>query len=294
MKKILIVGATGFIGINLTGYLIKKNYKLRVFIRDKDKFKLKNKKIEIFVGDLENKSDLNNVLENIDIAFYLAHSMSQTKNFEKLEKLCAENFADACSENHVKRIIYLGGIGNNKELSPHLKSRKIVGDILRKSSSKVTEFQASIIVGKDSSSFIIISKIVEKVRFIFWPYKINGLCQPIALKDVLYYLEACLHKKETEGKIFCIGGLTKLRYYELLKMYANEIGKKIIIIKIPFFPKKIISFFISKLTNQKFSLVSSIIESLKYDSVCINGDIKKIFPRKLLSYEEAVRNLNTN
>lgn len=292
MKKILIVGATGFMGINLTRYLIEKNYKIRVFIRNKDKFHLKNKKIEIFIGDLENKSDLDNALKNIDIAFYLAHSMSQTKNFEKLEKLGAKNFADACSKNKIKRIIYLGGISNNKELSPHLKSRKIVGDILRKSSSKVTEFQASIIVGKDSSPFIIISKIVEKVRFIFWPYEINSLCQPIALKDVLYYLEACLHKKETEGKIFCVGGSTKLKYCELLEIYAGEIGKKIIIIKIPFFPEKIISFFIARLTNQKFSLVNSLIESLKYDSVCINEDIKKIFPRKLLSYEEAIRNLN--
>jgi len=291
MKKILIAGANGFIGINLTRYLIKKNYKVRVFVRNKNKFQLKNKKIEIFIGTLEKKSDLNNALENIDTAFYLAHSMSQTKDFERLEKLCAKNFADACSENKVKRIIYLGGISNDKKLSPHLRSRKIVGDILRKSSSKVTELQASIIVGKHSPSFIIISKISEKIKFVPWPYKINSLCQPIALNDVLYYLEACLHKKETEGKIFCIGGPTKLKYYELLKVYANEIGKKMIIIKIPFFPKKIISFFISRLTNQKFSLVNSLIESIKYDSICINKDIKKIFPRKLLSYQEAIREL---
>ena len=135
MKRILLTGATGFVGKNLIVYLKKKGYKIRVFIRNKNKFHLKNKKIEIFVGDLENKSDLDNALKNIDIAFYLAHSMSQTKNFERLEKLCAKNFADACSKNKIKRIIYLGGINNNRELSPHLNSRKILGAILRKSSS---------------------------------------------------------------------------------------------------------------------------------------------------------------
>ena len=139
---------------------------------------------------------------------------------------------------------------------------------------------------------MIISKIAEKIKFVFWPYKINTFCQPIALEEVLYYLEACLHNKKTEGKIFCIGGATKLKYYELLEIYANQIGRKITIIKIPFFPKKIASFFIAKLTNQKFSLVSSLIESLKYDTLCYDESIKKIFPRKLLLYEESIKRLD--
>ena len=184
VKKILITGATGFVGSNLCKYLKKKGYKIRVFVRNKNKFKIDS--VEVFEGDLIKKEEIKNALKGIEIAYYLAHSMKDFKDFRKIEEICAKNFSLACSENKVKRIIYLGGIIDSKaKLSKHLESRKKIGDILRESNSNVTELRASIIIGKESDSFKIIKMLVDKISFILWPKWANSFCQPIALDDVL-------------------------------------------------------------------------------------------------------------
>ena len=288
MKKILVTGATGFVGKNLVPYLKKKGYKVRVFVRDKKRCKIKG--VDIFEGDLIRKEDALKALKNIDIAYFLVHGMSQTSKFEKLEKIYARNFSIACSKNNVKRIIYLGGIIDSQTLlSTHLQSRKVVGDILRKSKTKVTELRASIIIGKGSISFEIIKKIVEKFPLIFFSKDINSLCQPIALKDVLYYLEGCVRKRETIGKIFDIGGKDILEYKDLLLLYGEVIGKKIVILPLPFFSPKLYSYLISLIKRQPLNLVQALIEGLQSNTVCQENRILEILPKEPLSYKMAIK-----
>src|SRR3989344_4148554 len=273
VKKILITGATGFVGSNLCKYLKKKGYKIRVFVRNKNKFKIDS--VEVFEGDLIKKEEIKNALKGIEIAYYLTHSMKDFKDFRKIEEICAKNFSLACSENKVKRIIYLGGIIDSKaKLSKHLESRKKIGDILRESNSNVTELRASIIIGKESDSFKIIKILVDKISFILWPKWANSFCQPIALDDVLYYLDGCIRKTETKNKIYDIGGINKLRYKELLLLYAHEIKKNLVILDMFFIPKKFYSYGVHIITKQPLYLINSLLESLHNDTTCKDNEIR--------------------
>lgn len=289
MKLILVTGATGFIGKNLVNYLLKRNYKVRVLIRDKKKFQINNKNVEIYVGDITRIRDVTRALNGVYAAYYLVHSMSETLRFKEVEKLCAENFAQGCSENDVKRIIYLGGIIDfSRDMSTHLKSRGAVGDILRTSKSKVTELRASLIIGKGSASYKMIQLLVQKMPILILPKRSNTFCQPIALEDILYYLEGCLKKEETTGKTYEVGGTSALRYSDILKTYGNVIKKNIVIITVPFMSLTVLSFYVSVLTKQPFSLAMALMGSLKCKTVCQETSIRKVLPKRPLSYKEAI------
>lgn len=283
--KILITGATGFIGSNLVNVL-KKKYNVRVLVRRK----VGIKGVEIAYGDLNDRKAVVKALKEVDVAYYLVHSMSQTSKFIKMETEHAKNFVHACDANNVKRIIYLSGIIPKGRLSRHLKSRKRVGDMLRRSRAKVTEFRASIVVGRKGSSFVIIQKLVENMPVLIWPKQVkDSLNQPIALEDVLYYLTRSLEEKKTIGKTYDIGGRDVITFKDMLMIYSEEIGRKRRIIYIPFFFPRLYAYLASIITKQPRSLIQALIESLRYDVVCKENKIRKILPRKVLSYREAVK-----
>jgi uncharacterized protein YbjT (DUF2867 family) len=281
--RILVTGATGFIGGNLVKALRKK-HSVRALVRREAAIP----GVEVVIADLNDKKALVKALKGIEVAYYLVHSMSQTSKFEEMELASAKNFAKACDANNVKRIIYLSGIIPSGELSPHLRSRKRVGDELMKSSAKVTEFRASIIVGAKGSSFQIIQELVEKMPFIIWPFK-NTLNQPIALEDAQYYLVKSLEEKKTVDKTYDIGGPDIISFKDMLTIYAEEKGLRRRIIETKLYNAWLYSFLISLITQQPRKLIKALIESLKHDVVCKENKIRKILPRRLMTYREAVR-----
>ncbi len=302
-KKILVTGVSGFIGSNLLKTLIdKKNtsrypYQIRCITRNKkslDSLYVNEKDIEIVEGDLSKFDDCLKALEGIDIAYYLVHSMEgSTKNwkeFSEKEKSVAENFMRASTQCKVKRIIYLGGLIHVKDdkKSPHMLSRKIVGEILSKSKTTVTIFRAAVILGSGGSSFEMLRYLVDRLPVMICPKWVMTKCQPIFIDDVITYLVKSIEIDETAGKEYEIGGADILSYLEMMKIYAKTVGKSLLIITIPILTTKLSAYWVELITPVKASLARPLVESLEYESVVEDHSIGKIIPLKLKSFKESI------
>ena len=234
--RILVTGATGYIGSQLVQRLSQMPFQIRCLARDPDRLKdIKNTSIEVCRGDLLSYDGLRESFKGIDVAYYLVHSMNSKNDFERLECEAAKNFAQAAVENKIKRIIYLGALGSEKEgaLSPHLQSRKKVGNILRDSGIQVIEFQASIILGAGSLSYEMIKALSEKLLVMIMPKWVSVKAQPIGIKDVLDYLIQAIDLKVERNEIYEIGGPDQVSYKELIQEYSRQRGLKRFLIPVP-------------------------------------------------------------
>ena len=219
-QKILIIGATGFIGANLLKRLEENHHSVRVLARNPSKVMVISDQTEVVQGDLDDPTSLAPALNGIDIVYYLAHAMGDSGNFLQREKVQAQNLAQVLRPN--QRVIYLGGILPDEKLSTHLESRKQVGDYLRTSAAQIIEFRASIIIGKGSASFELIRALVQRLPVIILADWANANCQPIALNDVLDYLvSGASIELNSRHNIFNIAGPDVLPYGDLLKRYAT-------------------------------------------------------------------------
>ena len=205
--KILLTGATGYVGGRLLPLLLERESDIRCLTRRPDGLESTLDQTEVAVGNLLDADSLRDALKDVHTAFYLVHSMGSTDDFETMDRRAAENFAAECTRQNVKRIIYLGGLGNpDHKLSKHLRSRQEIGDILRTSTANVLEFRASIIIGSGSLSFEMIRALVERLPVMICPKWVRVLAQPIAIEDVLAYLVEALDQPVDETQIFEIGG----------------------------------------------------------------------------------------
>jgi uncharacterized protein YbjT (DUF2867 family) len=237
--------------------------------------------------------------EQIDIAYYLVHSMEGTskqwKKFSERDRVAAMNFAKVASEYGVKRIIYLGGLihaedDDDDKLSEHMRSRKKVGEILQQhSSSKVTIFRAAVILGQGGGSFQMLQYLVERLPVMICPRWVLTKCQPIAVDDVVEYLARCIEVKETEGKTFDIGGRDVLTYLDMMRKYAKILNKSVQVIIIPFLTPRLSSYWVDLVTPVRASLARPLIDSLKHDATVQDDSIRQVIPIQLKSFEEAVR-----
>lgn len=296
--KILLTGATGYIGSQLLPLLIEKGHEVYALVRDSNSFHNRpSKNLHIIQADLLDAPSLEKIPHDIDIAYYLVHSMSSsTNNFAALEATSATNFRDRLSATKAHQIIYLNGIVNEQGLSNHLASRKNVEKILRQGKVPVTTLMAGIIVGAGSASFAIIRDLVEKLPIMVAPMWTKNLTQPIAIYDVLDYLMLVLDNPSCVGKRFEIGGPDILSYKDLLLEYARIRGLKRWIITVPVLTPRLSSYWLYFITSANFPLAQSLVESLKNNAICKENSIQKIFPKQLLDYESAVRRtfLKTN
>ncbi|AFS80993.1 NAD-dependent epimerase/dehydratase [Candidatus Nitrosopumilus koreensis AR1] len=288
--SILVTGATGFIGSRLISLLSSLGYSVKGLTRKQlpDSEKIKYVQADVFKFD-----ELKNAMSGIDTAFYLLHSMEGDKGnwleFVTREKIQAQNFLRSATESGVKRIIYLGGLVNDSlELSPHMRSRKEVGEILASGNIPVTEFRASIIIGAKGGSYAMLRYLVERLRIMVCPSWVKSLAQPIAVDDVIYYLAESLSKPETVGKIFEIGGPDKMTYEELMRVYSTYINKNLFVLHIPFLTTRLSSYWVDLITPVKASLARPLIDSLVHDTVVTDDSIKKIIPVRLKSVHEAI------
>lgn len=255
-----------------------------------------NEEIKIIKADVSNYNELLKAMAGIDISFYLIHSMEgsskEWKKFVERDRIAAENFAKAASECKVKRIIYLGGLSNEKDivsLSDHMRSRMQVGEILKTSSAKVTIFRAAVILGQGGGSFQMLQYLVERLPIMVCPKWVLTKSQPIAIDDVVSYLIKAIDAPNTEGRSFDIGGPDVLSYLDMMKTYGKTINKTIKIIIIPFLTPRLSSYWVDLVTPVKASLARPLIDSLKHEAITKDDTIKEIIPLQLKSFEEAMR-----
>jgi uncharacterized protein YbjT (DUF2867 family) len=289
---ILVTGATGYIGGRLVPELLNRGYHVRVMVR---KFSPEQKQLwpdaEIFEADALDLNKLIPALEGIHTAYYLMHSMSMgPKQFEQAESIAAKNFRIAAERSGVKRIIYLGGLGDiTTRLSKHLRSRMRVADELKRGDLvPVTILRAAVIIGSGSASFEIIDGLVRKMSVIILPVSAKSKCQPISIRDVIKYLVGVLEVAETAGKSFDIGGDKVYTYREMLMVYSKMLNRRILFISSPFAGINLSSYIISLMTSVPTPIVLCLMNSLKHDVVVQNNEIKNYLRFPNVDYKVAL------
>ena len=292
--KILLTGATGYIGKRLIPVLIEQGHLVVCCVRDVDRFPkegvYKHPNISHLEVDFINNIPNSELIKDIDAAYYLIHSMSSNvKDFQKLEEISAKNFVSMIKDTSVKQIIYLGGIINETKLSKHLASRKRVEEILAASGIPLTSIRAGIIVGSGSASFEIIRDLVEKLPVMITPKWLNTKHQPIAIRNVLEYLSGVLLKPETFNKSFDVGGPDVLSYKEMLLQLAEVRGLKRFIFTVPVMTPRLSSYWLYFVTSTSYMLAINLVNSMKIEVVAKDNELEKMLGIKPISYQEAVK-----
>ncbi len=288
--KILITGASGYIGGRLIPELIARGYQIRIMVRgDSENYKNDWPDIEIVEADALNIDELSSALDGIDTAYYLIHSMQLgIKQFEDADILAAKNFSKVAEGKKLKRIIYLGGLGDKRsDLSSHLKNRIEVSEELTKGNVAVTILNAAIIIGSGSASYEIVYNLVKRLPFIIIPHWANNKCQPISVRDVIKYLVGVLEVPETAGKQFDIGGKDILTYHKMLETLAKILNKKITFISASFDTLSLYAYGVSMVTPVPFPITQCLIQGLKNEVVCQNNSIQKYVPFETLTFKES-------
>ncbi|GAA4896416.1 SDR family oxidoreductase [Flaviramulus aquimarinus] len=290
--RILVTGATGYIGKRLIPFLVNEGHHVYCAVRDKlraDKTYLEEELIDVIEVDFLKPETLKNIPENIDVAYYLIHSMSNSsKDFESLEERCAINFKKQIETTQTKQVIYLSGITNDKELSKHLQSRKNVEDRLASDKYALTIFKAGIIVGSGSSSFEIIRDLVEKLPFMIAPKWLNTKTQPLAVRDVLAFLSGAIDNPSLYNKTYDVFGPEILTYKQLLLQFAEVRNLKRYILTVPVMTPKLSSYWLYFVTSTSYKLASSLVDSMGVQIIGKPSDINKKLNVNPLTYKEAV------
>jgi len=289
--KILLTGATGYIGKRLLPVLIKNGHQVVCCVRDINRFN-PPESIKAFIDTIEvdflDEDTMVNIPKDIEPAYYLIHSMSTSNEYERLEDISANNFKNALENTSAKHVIYLSGIVNEDNLSKHLKSRKNVESILGEGRYKLTTLRAGIIIGSGSASFEIIRDLVEKLPIMIAPKWLNTKCQPIGIRDVLQFLENSLINEKVYDQNFDIGGPDILSYKEMLLKFAKFRKLKRSIYTIPVMTPKLSSYWLYFVTSTSYNLATSLVDSMKVKVVCRDNKINEILNVKPEPYRKAL------
>ena len=291
--KILLTGVTGYIAQRLLPVLLDNGHEVVCCVRDKNRFQKKNyssQKLTVIEADFLNKESLQDIPNDIDVAYYLIHSMStQTGDFENMEEQCATNFKNRIEQTSAKQVIYLSGISNTEELSKHLSSRKNVETVLMSANFSLTTLKAAIIIGSGSASFEIIRDLVEKLPFMITPRWLQTKCQPIAIRNVVEFLIGVVGQSETYNKSYDIGGPDVLSYKEMLLRFAKIRGLKRRIVIVPVMTPKISSYWLYFVTATSYSLAKNLVNSMKIEVTCQPNNLAKLLGIKLIDYDSAIK-----
>lgn len=289
--NILLTGVTGYIGRRLLPLLVAEGHTVYCCTRDLARFEVEpslHKNIKVIEIDFLKQLKPDNFPKDIDLAYYLIHSMATADNYLELEKKSAQNFCEIVESAGVKKVIYLSGIINEDELSKHLQSRKNVEGILNAGAFNTIVFRAGIIIGSGSASFEIIRDLVEKLPFMIAPKWLNTNSQPIAIANVLHYLKEGAYLELKENRSFDIGGPSVLSYKQMLLMFAYTRGLKRSILTVPVMTPRLSSYWLYFVTSTSYPLATALVDSMKVEVVCKNDEVKDFIPQRLYSYEEAL------
>ena len=296
MQRIAIAGASGYIGGRLAPELLDAGYALRCLVRAPAKLEgrawTSDSHVEIRSADLADTPSLTRELEGCDAAFYLVHSMmSAGGEYARHDQHLALTFAHAARDAGVRRIVYLGGLGETGvNLSEHLSSRRDVEGALGSTGVPVTVLRAAMIVGSGSASFEILRYLVQRLPVMITPKWVSTLCQPIAVENVVAYLVGVLSVPETAGGVFDIGGPETLCYRDIMRVMAEELGlPRRWIIPVPVLSPRLSSYWIHLVTPLSHRIAGPLAEGLKNPVVCRDDRIARLVPQKLLNVREAIR-----
>jgi uncharacterized protein YbjT (DUF2867 family) len=297
--RVLVLGATGFIGKRLVKELAAENIKMRILARTPSKAERivpEGADAEIVQGDITKKESLENALKGIHSAYYLVHSMggkSLLKNteFAEKDKKAANNFVSSADKAGLKRVIYLGGLGEKGEgLSEHLESRAEVGNILSSGKASATILRAAVIIGAGGASYEMLRYLVERLPVMTCPKWIKTRIQPIAVHDVVRYLTGCLKNSETAGQTFDIGGPDIMTYKSMMDQYAEARGlAKRIIIELPFITPSLSAYWVDLVTPIPSGIAHPLIEGMINEVICKDNRIDKFVPIQKTPFNEAVK-----
>ena len=288
---VLLTGATGYVGGLLLARLEGQSADVRCLARDPAKIRPSRATTQVVRGDVLDASSLAAAMQGVDTAYYLVHLMSGSKDFEREDRQAAVNFADAAKQAGVRRIIYLGGLGDDADpqLSPHLRSRHEVGEVLKRSGVETVEFRAGMIVGAGSLSYQLLKSLTDRLPVMLCPKWLRTPTQPIAVDDVLAYLLAAGRLPAGESRIFEIGGTDVVSYGDLIRLYARLKGLHRLLIFVPVLTPYLSGLWLALVTPASFEVGRHLIEGLKNPTVVRDRSALEAFDVRPMSVQEAIR-----
>ena len=290
-KLILLTGPTGYVGGRLLKILEENQFRLRCLARRPELLLPKvDSKTDVVKGDVLDRRSLFSAMNGVKIAIYLVHSMGSAGSFEENDRIAAQNFGEIAKEAGVERIIYLGGLGNEKDvLSSHLRSRQEVGHILRASNVPFIEFRASIVIGSGSLSFEMIKSLVERLPIMLIPKWALMFAQPIAIDDLILYIVEALFKTDNANYLFEIGGLDQVSYLDIMRIYAKSINKRVLMIPVPVLTPYLSSLWLGLITPLYARIGRKLVESIVHSTVVRDDTALRNFKIKPIGIEEAIQ-----
>jgi uncharacterized protein YbjT (DUF2867 family) len=290
---VLVTGATGYIGGRLVPRLLEVGFRIRCLVRDASRLQGRawRSEIELIEGDVLRPDSLVDATRGAAVAYYLVHSLGSGSDFSQRDLQAARNFGTAAKNGGVKRMIYLGGLGDPAtELSVHLRSRQHTGDALRESGLPVTEFRAGVIVGSGSLSFEMIRYLTERVPVMICPRWVYTRIQPIAVRNVLDYLVAAMRVRASAGQILEIGGADVITYGEMLTFYAEVRGLRRWLVPVPVLTPKLSSYWVHFVTPIPAEIARPLIAGLRNEIIVRDDCARRLFPDvQPLDYRTAVK-----
>lgn len=292
-RTVVVLGATGYVGGRLVPRLLAEGHHVRVLVRDASRLEGREwkERVEVFAGDALRRESLDDALHGADALYYLIHSMRAGESFRELDLEAAGNAARACAVARVRRIVYLGGLGDERDdLSEHLASRHLTGAALASAGVPVTEFRAGVIVGSGSLSFEIIRNLTERLPAMTCPRWVYTRAQPIAIRNVLDYLCAAMDVEKSAGRVIEIGGADVVSYGDMIRGYARARGLRRLLVPVPVLTPRLSSFWVHWTTPVPASISRPLIEGLRNETVVRSDLALRLFPGiRPMGFDAAVR-----
>jgi uncharacterized protein YbjT (DUF2867 family) len=294
-RRILLTGATGYIGGRLLPALEARGERVRCLARNPAYLEERvADSTEVVTGDLMDSSSLESAMQGVDVAFYLVHSMASGEAFQDVDRRAAENFAAAASGAGVSRIVYLGGLGSGEGLSPHLASRQEVGEILRSAEIPVVELRASIVIGSGSLSFEMIRALVDRLPVMITPRWVGVKAQPIGIEDIVAYLVEAIDVYAPEGRVFEIGGPDTASYREIMLEYARQRGLRRLMIPVPVLTPRLSSLWLGLVTPVYARVGRKLIDSLRNETTVKDTAAQEAFSVRPRNLHDAIQRALVN
>ncbi len=288
LSRHLVFGASGYIGGHLVPFLLGEGRQVRATARNVEVLESREwTGVELAAADAMRPDTLDQVLNDVDIAYYLVHSMAAGADFPRLDASAARNFAAAAERQGVRRIVYLGGLVPEAPRSAHLRSRQQTGDILRAGSVPVTELRAGMIIGPGSAAWEVIRDLVNHLPVMVTPRWVSSRSTPVALSNLLRYLADIPQYEVAAGQTYDVGGPDVLTYAEIMRRYGSLVGKRPLIIPVPVLTPRLSSYWLRLVTSVPTNVARALIDGLSQDVVADDDRLAKLIPQELLDFDAA-------